>query len=151
MLTNLLFLGLAQGQLYEQWYGASGIMAACVVSLCVSVVICVLFYYLLSKVKSLTNGHYCLALAVSALLTGAFCYLTAFLSLQKYAETNMLEQLQPGITAMLSSGTLDMIYYALFCIPVGIVIFFIVSIILKRWSVYYNVPFGKAHRQPKKK
>lgn len=151
MSTNLLFLGLAQGQLYEQWYGSAGILSAIIVSLCVAVVICIVFYYLLSKVKSLTNGHYILALIVSALLSGAFCYLTAYLSLGKYAEVNMLEQLQPGITAMLSSGTLDMIYYALFSIPVGVVVFFIVSIILKRWSVYYNVPFGRSHRQPKKK
>lgn len=151
MLANLLFFGLAQGELYQEWYDNSGLIAAIVISLAVAAIASIVFYYLLSKAKSLTSGHYYVTMLISAILTGGAGWLAAYLMIGKYAEDNMLEQLQPGISATLSSGTLDMFSYSLICVPFGIVAFFIVSIVLKRWSVYYNIPFGRSHRQPKKK
>lgn len=151
MVSNLLFFGLAQGELYQEWYDNSGLVVAVVISLAVAVLLSLVFYYLFPKMKALTNGHYYVTMLVASLLTGVLGWLTAYLSLSKYAEDNMLEQLQPGISATLSSGTLDMLSYGLICLPFGIVAFFVVSLLLKRWSVYYNIPFGQSHRQPKKK
>lgn len=151
MLMNFLFFGLAQGELYQEWYDNSGLITAIAISLAVAVVASVIFYYLLSRAKALTNGHYYVTMLISALVTGCAGWMAAYLMIGKYAEDNMLEQLQPGISATLSAGTLDMFSYSLICVPFGIVAFFIVSIILKRWSVYYNIPFGRSHRQPKKR
>lgn len=151
MFTNLLFFGLAQGDLYQDWYDNSALIWAVGLSVVVAALASVIFYYLVSRIKALTNGHYYLTMIISAIVTGGFGWLSSYMLIAKYAEDNMLEQLQPGISATLSSGTLDMFYYGLICIPFGILAFFLVSIVLKRWSTYYNIPFGRTHRQPKKK
>lgn len=151
MLTILSsFFGLASQDVWSGWYDAQAWTVALLVTLTVSVVCCLVFYYAVSRIKALTNGHYFLTMLCAALISGVASYGLAYWLIGKYAEDNMLESIIPGITNTLSSGTVDMILYSIIVFAIGLLMFFLVSLILKNWSPYYNIPFGKKHRQPKK-
>lgn len=144
------FFGLASSDVWSGWYDAQAWAVSLADTLIVSVICCVVFYYVVSRVKALTGGHYFLTMLCSALISGASAYGLAYWLIGRYAEDNMLESIIPGITNTLRSGTIDMILYAVIVFAMGLLIFFIVSLILKNWSPYYNIPFGRSHRQPKK-
>lgn len=144
------FFGLASKEVWSGWYDGQAWAVALLVTLAVSVICCLVFYYAVSRVKALTNGHYYLTMLCSSLISGGAAYGLAYWLIGKYAQDNMLESIIPGITNTLRGGTIDMILYALIVFVIGMFIFFIVSLILKNWSPYYNIPFGKKHSQPKK-
>lgn len=151
MLTILSsFFGLAGSDVWSGWYDVQAWAVALIDTVVVSSVCSIVFYYLVSRVKALTGGHYFLTMLCSAIISGAAAYGLAYWLIGKYAEDNMLESIIPGITNTLKSGTVDMILYAVIVFALGLLVFFIVSIILKNWSPYYNIPFGSKHRQPKK-
>lgn len=83
MFTNLLFFGLAQGELYQDWYDNSALIWAVGLSVVVAALASVIFYYLVSRIKALTNGHYYLTMIISAIVTGGFGWLSSYMLIAK--------------------------------------------------------------------
>lgn len=141
MLTsNLLFFGIGEATVYADFYDTSTpIIAAVLVSFFVSLVCAGILYFVMPLIRRnhIFTGFfwdYVLTWIISTAIVFGVCYLMVRSLLLHYIETYSLETLEPGLLAKASSGTIDMVWYADVAVAIGFIMFFLISLILKRFA-----------------
>lgn len=147
-----LLKNLTMQQVYGSWYLQDGFKIGLIEAGIIALVFVILFYYVWAYLKkgSLKNHHWVLTGIVNAIVTFGATFLTGRSLLLKYIASNGLETYQPGCSQLITSwGAIDLWLFATNSVIWGVVLFFAFSIILKRWSFYWNIPFGTKHKNHK--
>ena len=135
---------------YASWYEGYGALAGAIIPLVVSLIFVVVFYYLWSKLRATTTFHWCVAGFVNMIVTFVLNLFIGKAMLAQYVEEFEDSSYDYIIDTINSfSATLDLWIFALNGIIWAIVFYFIWSVLLKRWSTVYNIPFGKKYKQSK--
>lgn len=142
-------------QAYGSWYLQNGLAIGLIEAAIIALLFVVLFYYVLPIKKfklSLRTSHWLLFGFLSAVVTFAVTLFTGRSLILKYITANELEGYQPGCSQLVRSiGAIDLWMFAINSVILGVVIYFIFSVILKRWATISNVPFGSSHKNRKEK
>jgi hypothetical protein len=147
-----LLKNLTMQQVYGSWYLQDGFKIGLIEAGIIALVFVILFYYVWAYLKngSLKTYHWVFIGIVNALVTLGVTFLTGRSLLLKYVAANSLETYQPGCSQLITScGAIDLWLFATNSVIWGVVFYFIISIILKRWSIYWNIPFGIKHKNRK--
>lgn len=157
-MSFLFFLlkNLTMQQVYGSWYLQDGFKLGLFEAALIAFVFVILFYYVFTMPKisltlgSMTIGKWFLMGIINAVVTMAVTFLTGRSLLLKYIAANGLETYQPGCSQLVTSaGAIDLWLFATNSVILGVIIFFLLSVILKRWSNISVIPFGKKHENRK--
>lgn len=131
-----------QAMYYSFWFTNDGALIGILTTLLVSLVFVLLLYFVVPKFKSINTGIWCVTNLVSAIITFIVTYLIAKPALCKYILYNDLDSAsgQP-LTYIVNNGTLDMWMYSASTIVWAILVFFLLSLVLKNFSTYKKIPF----------
>ncbi len=139
--------GPSQNEVYGSWYMDEGYVLGLVLSIIVAILAVVLFYYLWSKLKPVTALHWFITMGAAAVATFCVNFFIAKGRIVNYISFNALDQADPTAIQRVAAGTLDMWLYSLNSLILAVIFYFIFSVILKRWSNSYNIPFGVSRKK----
>lgn len=139
--------GPAQNEVYGSWYMDEGYITGLTVSAVIAILSVFLFYYVWSRFKPVTALHWFLTMGAAAIVTFFADFFIAKGRITNYIAFNALDQADPTAFQRVAAGTLDMWMFSLNSLILSLIFFFIFSVILKRWSNSYNIPFGVSRRK----
>lgn len=131
-----------QAMYYSFWFTNDGALIGVLTTLLVSLVTVLLLYFVFPKFKSINTGIWCIANLVSAIITFIVTYLIAKPALSKYILYNELDSAsgQP-LSYIVNNGTLDVWMYSASTIVWAMLVFILLSLVLKNFSAYKRIPF----------
>lgn len=135
-----------QNSVWLPWYAESGLTLSFLITLGISLLFVVLFYFVLTLIKpALTNVHYYLTMFLNAVVCFFAVFFVAKNMIVKYIRTYNLALSDPLAESTAASGTVDMWLLAANSAIYALVFFFLFSIIIKRWGPHGTnlIPFGK--------
>ncbi len=152
MLEKLFFLVSLHEIRHNGWYStAGGFTLGLVIAAAIALLAVLLFYYVWGSRRSLVTFHYLMTGVVSLVVTLLTNFFVSKYMITEYAKTSGLAEVNPGILGQLSSGTIDMWLFSVNVALLGAVFYFVLSLLLKRWSKCYNIPFGRTKKQRKER
>lgn len=133
--------------IYAPWYDGAGAIVGAIIPIITSLVFTILFYYVWSKLKATTTFHWSLLGVVNAIVAFALNLFIGRASLGNYIieQGDEFQDLWYTITSW--PFTTDLWIFAINGAAWGLVFYFIYSLILKRWSPVFNIPFGKKYKK----
>lgn len=152
MLQKLFFLVSLLGLDHAGWYtNDNGYTIGLVMAAAIALVACIVFYYVWGWMRPiLTNGEYILTMIVTTIITLLSVFFTARHMLLAYVADAGLTEINPSILSQIKHGTFDMWLFAINAALWCAVLFFIFSLILKRWSKLSAIPVGGKVKEIKK-
>lgn len=140
---------------YAAWYETTGAILGAFIPAIISLVMVILFYYLFAKVKALTLLHWMLTSFVNILIVFTTVLFVGRAALANWVDTNLVafdDSFQYIYDSVVFFPfTVDLWIFATNSIVWSLVFFFVWSVILKRWSIYNNIPFGSTNTKVKKR
>lgn len=147
-LVNLLHLGEYDGTCdYALWYESTGSLLGVILPFASSLVFVLLFYYVWSRFKALNTFHWLVAGFVNLLVTFILNLFIGKVFLADYIVSLGDEYQDLWYNVATWPFTADLWVFATNGIFWALVFFFVLSLILKRWSSIYNIPFGRKFKK----
>ena len=147
MLQKLFFLVSLLGLNHAGWYtNGNGYTLGLCIAAAVALVAVIVFYYIWGKLRPLTEGHYYITGIGAAIVSLGIVFLVARKMLIDYIVAADLTSIDPSLLAQIKTGTFDMWLFATNSAIWCFVIYFIFSIVLKNWSPYFYIPFGRLNK-----
>lgn len=133
---------------YAVWYEGAGQTLSLIIPSIVALVFVVLFYYVWSKVKATTTFHWCVMGLLSMIASFFVSLFVARASLVEWIVIELGEE-SDEISTMVATWpyTTDLWIYAVNSMLWCLLFYFVFSVILKRWSPVYNIPFGRKFKK----
>lgn len=152
MLQKLFFLVSLLGLDHAGWYtNDNGYTIGLVMAATIALVACIVFYYVWGWMRPiLTNGEYFLTMIITTIIALLSVFFTARHMLLAYVADAGLTEINPSILSQIKHGTFDMWLFAINSALWCAVLFFIFSLILKRWSKLSAIPVGGKVKEIKK-
>lgn len=133
---------------YYPWYSGAGAVLGGIIPLISSLVFVFLFYYVWSKHDATNTLHWCLSGFVNAVVTFLLDLFIGRASLANYIQTVLGQDYEDlWFNVATWPYTTDIWIFATNGILWALVFFFLLSLVLKRWSPVWNVPFGKKYKK----
>lgn len=127
---------------YSFWFTNDGALIGVLTSISISLLFVLIFYYLVSKFKSLNSGLWLVANLISAIVVLFTTHAIAKKQLYNYVLLYGLDSTSGiPLSYTISQGTTDVWMYALSTAIWAILFFFIFSLIIKNFSQYKKIPF----------
>ena len=146
-LINFLHLENGDAAYYLPWYTGVGQIIGSIVPFVCSLLFVFVFYYLWSRVKAVNTFHWCMTGFVNIIVTYVVCLLIGRASLANFISGLGDEYLDLWFRVTTWPFTTDVWIFALNGVIWAIVFYFILSVLLKRWSPVWNIPFGKRYKK----
>lgn len=139
--------GPSQNEVYGSWYMDEGYTLGLIASAIIAIFAIILFYYVWSKIKPVTTFHWFITMGVAAIIAFFVNFFFAKGRIVTYIINNALDQADPTAIQRIEMGTLDMWMFSLNALFLTILFYFLFSLIFKRWSNCYNIPFGISRKK----
>lgn len=147
-LVNLLHLEEFDGTCdYVVWYEGAGAILGIIIPIITSLMFVVLFYYVWSKYKATNTGHWILAGFVNILVAFFLDLFIGRASLANFISELGDEYQDLWYNVATWPFTTDLWVFAVNGAIWCIILYFIFSLILKRWSPVFNIPFGRKYKK----
>lgn len=144
------FLHLDQNEvsyIYAPWYAGAGAIIGAVIPIITSLVFVLLFYYGWSKLKATNTFHWGLMGIVNMIAAFGLNLFVGKASLSNYIYEQGDEFQSLWYTINSWPFSTDLWIFAINGIIWSLIFYFVFSLLLKRWSPVYNIPFGKKYKK----
>lgn len=128
---------------YAPWYDGAGSIVGALVPVVTSLVFVFLFYFVWSRFRATTTFHWCIAGIVNMIVAFLLNLFIGKASLANYIYEQGDEFQDIWYTVSTWPFSTDLWIFAINGVCWAAVFYFVFSIIFKRWSPVFNIPFGK--------
>ena len=136
---------------YVSWFDGTGTVLNLIVPFAISLLFVLIFYYLWARFKALTTFNWLMTGLVNVLVGFVATLFMCRASLANFIDSSLIP-LDPSFQTAWDNVvywpfTSEVWMFAVNSILWSLIFFFLLSIVLKRWSIYHNIPFGKKNKK----